>query len=76
MLPLIDISYFRDTEIVDNHLGTVDSNLGGNLKTPHRSGVTYCCTSNSETPTIFDKLKPPENETYEIIRNIRNLQKE
>ena len=62
MLPLIDISYFRDTETVDSHLGTVDSNLGGNLNTPHRSGVTHSSTGNSETPTIFNKLKPPEND--------------
>ena len=62
VLPLIDISYFCDTEIVDNHLGTVDPNFVVNLKTPHRSGVTHSNTNNSETPTIVSKFKPPQND--------------
>ena len=62
MLPLIDISYFCDTETVDNHLETVDPNLAVNLKTPHRSGVTRSITDKSETTTMFSKFKPPEND--------------
>ena len=50
VVPLIDIFYFRDTEIVHILSGTVDSNLVVNFKTPHRSGATRFNTSNTETP--------------------------
>ena len=62
MLRLIDISYFRDTKIVDILSGTVDSNLKVNLKIPHRSGVTRSNTDTAETTTTFNKFNWPEND--------------
>ena len=62
MLRLTDISYFRDTKIVDILSGTVDSNLKVNLKIPHRSGVTRSNTNTAETTTTFNKFKRPEND--------------
>ena len=62
VLRLIDISYFRDTKIVDILSGTVDSNLKVNLKIPHRSGITRSNTNTAETTTTFNKFKRPEND--------------
>ena len=59
VLPLIDISNFCDTEIVDILPGTVDSKLVVNSKPPDRSGVKCSNNNNTnitETPS-FNKFK-------------------
>ena len=63
-LPLIDISNFYDTEIVDILSGNVDFKLVVNLKTSDRSGVKRSNTDNTnitETSTHFNNFRPPEN---------------
>ena len=64
VLPLIDISNFCDTEIVDILFGTADSDLVVNLETPDRSEVKHSNTNNTniiEAPTSFNKFKSSEN---------------
>ena len=64
VLPLIDISNFFDSEIVDIHSAALDYKLVVNLKNPDILGVKPSNTNNTnitETPTCLNKFRLLEN---------------